>query len=116
MQLEKQKLLEDIRQAAQAIDRYTSGKSLEDYLADDQLQASVERKFEIIGEALNRLSRIDKEMAENIPDCRKIIAFRNTLIHGYSVIDSTVVWDIVKTHLPRLQSVVEKLLQENRPD
>ena len=110
MQLEKQKLLEDIRQAAEAIDRYTHGKSLEDYLGDDQLQASVERKFEIIGEALNRLSRLDPDVAEGIEDCPKIIAFRNTLIHGYSVVDSMVVWDIVKTHLPRLQTAIQKIL------
>ncbi len=110
MQLEKQKLLEDIRQAAEAVGRYTQGKSLEDYLADDQLQASVERKFEIIGEALNRLSHLDPDMVEGIEDYRKIIAFRNTLIHGYSAIDSGIVWDIVKTCLPKLQAAIQKLL------
>jgi uncharacterized protein with HEPN domain len=110
MQLEKQKLLEDIRQAAEAISRYTKGKTQEDYLADDQLQASVERKFEIIGEALNRLSHLDPEMAESIENYRKIVAFRNTLIHGYSAIDSRIVWDIVKTHLPKLQIAIQKLI------
>ena len=112
MQLEIQKLLEDIRQSAEAVTRYTTGKSLEDYLNDDQLQASVERKFEIIGEALNRLRRIEKDIAENIPDSRKIIAFRNTLIHGYSAIDNKIVWDIVKTHLPKLQNAVKILLKK----
>jgi uncharacterized protein with HEPN domain len=75
MQLEKKKLLEDIRQAAEAISRYTRGKSLDDYLADDQLQASVERKFEIVGEALNRLSHLDPDMIESIEEYRKIIPF-----------------------------------------
>ena len=110
MQLEKRKLLEDIRQAAEAIGRYTRGRSLADYLADDQLQASVERKVEIIGEALNRLGRIDPDAAADIEDCAKIIAFRNMLIHGYSAVDSRVVWDIVKTHLPRLEASVQKML------
>jgi uncharacterized protein with HEPN domain len=116
MQLEKRKLLEDIRQATEAIGRYTGGKSIEDYQADDQLQASVERKFEIIGEALNRLSRLDEKVVKGIKDYRKIIAFRNTLIHGYSVIDNSVVWDIIKTHLPRLQTAVGKLQQEETSD
>jgi len=34
----------------------------------------------------------------------------NTLIHGYSAIDSGIVWDIVKTHLPKLQAAIQKLL------
>jgi uncharacterized protein with HEPN domain len=110
MQLEKLKLLEDIRQAAEAIVRYTQGKSKDDYLADDQLQASVERKFEIVGEALNRLRQLDSEMVEEIEDCHKIIAFRNTLIHGYSSVDNRIVWDIVNTHLPRFRKTIQKLL------
>lgn len=113
MQLEKLTLLEDIRQAAEAIGRYTRDKSLPDYLADDQLQASVERKFEIIGEALNRLSRLDAEMVDRIAHYRKIIAFRNTLIHGYSVVDSRIVWDIVCTHLPALQTTLQQLLNSD---
>lgn len=112
MQLEKLKLLEDIRQADEAIVRYTKGKSREDYLTDDQLQASVERKFEIIGEALNRLRHLDSEMVEEIEDCRKMIAFRNTLIHGYSSVDNQIVWDIVNTHLPRLHKTIQKLLSQ----
>ncbi len=110
MQLEKLKLLEDIRQADEAIARYTQNKSLDDYLSDDQLQASVERKFEIIGEALNKLRQLDVELVETIEDHRKIIAFRNTLIHGYSSVDNRIVWDIVNSHLPRLRKTVHKLL------
>ena len=113
MQLENQKLLEDIRQAAEAIQRYTRAKTLTDYLRDDQLQASVERKFEIIGEALNHLYRLDPELTELIPDYHKIIAFRNTLIHGYSAVDNRIVWDIVSTHLPLLHETVVSLLQSN---
>lgn len=111
MRLEERKLLEDIRQAADAIQRYIQGKSQNDYLQDDQLQASVERKFEIIGEALNRLYRRNPDIAEKISDYRQIIAFRNTLIHGYSAVDARVVWDILSSHLPRLQSTVGNLLQ-----
>lgn len=102
MQLEKRKLLEDMRQAAEAVQRYTHAKTLNDYLQDDQLQASVERKFEIIGEALNRLHKLDPELTESIANYHKIIAFRNTLIHGYSAVDNRIVWDIVASHLPLL--------------
>jgi uncharacterized protein with HEPN domain len=83
---------------------------LQDYLIDDQLQASVERKFEIIGEALNRLSHFDPNTVEKIQEYQRIIAFRNTLIHGYSAIDNRIVWDIVLSHLPKLQADIRKLL------
>jgi uncharacterized protein with HEPN domain len=110
MRLETRTLLEDIRQAVDAIRRFTANKSLQDYLADDQLQASVERKFEIIGEALNRLSHLDSDTVEKIEGYQRIIAFRNTLIHGYSAIDNRIVWDIVLTHLPKLESDIRQLL------
>ncbi len=71
---------------------------------------SVKRKFEIIGEALNRLSYHDPDTVELIDDHAKIIAFRNTLIHGYSTIDNRIVWDIVLTHLPKLDADIRKLL------
>ena len=83
MRPESPKLLEDIRAAAEYILRVTRGKTMADYLADELLRPAVERKFEIIGEALNRLVRHDPAVAQSIHDCAQIIAFRNVLIHGY---------------------------------
>ena len=47
------KLLWDALQAADRLVRFVTGKSLEDYLADELLRSAVERQFEIIGEALS---------------------------------------------------------------
>ena len=54
------KLLEDIRDAAAFVQQCTAGRSLADYLADRMLRQAVERNFEIIGEALGRLDRLDR--------------------------------------------------------
>ena len=53
-------------------------------------RSAVERQFEIIGEALGQLARLDPAMAERITDFRRVIAFRNILVHGYGA--STTSW------------------------
>lgn len=111
MRLESKKLLEDIRQAASLIQSFTKGKTLSDYVDDALLRSGVERQFEIIGEALKRLSQTDEKAADLISDTRKIIAFRNVLAHGYDVVDDQVVWDILCDYLPRLLGDVENLLR-----
>jgi hypothetical protein len=59
------------------------GKTFADYDADPMLRSAVERQLMIVGEALNRLRRIEPELLASITDSRKIIAFRNILGHGY---------------------------------
>jgi uncharacterized protein with HEPN domain len=110
MRLEAKKCLEDARQAAELIVGFTAGKSFADYDSDALLRSAVERQFEIIGEAINRLSKIDAAMAQGLPESPRIVAFRNILIHGYDVVDNHVVWDIVQFKLPQLQAQVETML------
>jgi len=100
-------LLEDIRHAAQQIQNFTSGRSLNDYQTDDLLRAGVERLFILIGEALGRL---DAGLVNQITDFRRIIGFRNVLVHGYETIDDQIVWQTIQQHLPILKDQVEKLL------
>ena len=53
----------------------------ETVLRERVIQDAVIRNFEVIGEAANRLSPMTRDPAE--PVWRRIIAFRNRLIHGY---------------------------------
>ncbi len=112
MQLEIKKHLEDIRQAAELTLEFTHGKNFDHYSGDPLLRAAVERQFEIIGEALNRLARADEKVTARITDHRRIIAFRNILIHGYDMIDHRVVWDVITNHLPKLIEEVRSLLKD----
>jgi uncharacterized protein with HEPN domain len=112
MPRESKKHLFDIAQAAELLTQFTKGKTLEDYTTDAFLRSAVERQFEIIGEALNRLLHDDPETADRITGYRRIIAFRNFLTHVYHAISNETVWDILQTKLPVLRNEVEALLKE----
>jgi len=99
-----------MRRAAELLTQFTQNKSYQDYETDPLLRSAVERQFEIVGEALNQLSKIDATLAGRISDHPRIIAFRNILIHGYAIVDNHVVWDIVQKNLPKLRTEVTTLL------
>lgn len=108
-------LLEDIRHAAQRIQDFTADRSLNDYQTNELLRAGVERFYILIGEALSRLEKLDAGLANQIADYRKIIGFRNVLVHGYEMIDDQIVWNTIQDHLPVLKQQVEKLLASFGP-
>lgn len=105
-------LLADVLDAAGSIGRFRDGVDLSGYRADELMRAGVERKLEIIGEALNRLGREDPELVARIPDLGRIVGFRNILAHGYDVVDDDVVWNAITIDLPELVRTVEAILQE----
>ena len=110
MRPECKKHLEDIRQSIELIARFTQGRVFDDYVNDPMLRSAVERQFEIIGEALNRLAKLDPAVVAGITDHQKIIAFRNILIHGYDAIDHQIVWDAVVHKVPILRQQITDLL------
>ena len=116
MQPETVKLLEDIRQAAEHILEFAAERSAKDVESSVLLRSAIERQFEIIGEALNRLLSSDRAVAERIPDYRPIIAFRNRLAHGYNAIDYEVVWQAIQTSLPELHAHVCALIAASDSD
>jgi uncharacterized protein with HEPN domain len=112
MQPEALKYLYDIKEAALKVRRFTKGKKERDYLSDELLQSATERQFEIIGEAVNKLCKEFPAVGQSIPDYRKMIAFRNMLIHGYAVVDPVIVWGVVESNVP----VLLECLAEMMPD
>jgi uncharacterized protein with HEPN domain len=112
MRLESKKYLHDVLEAGRRLDRFSESKTFTDYEADPLLRSATERQFEIIGEALRRLSNEDPATAARISDQARIIAFRNILIHGYATVDDRIVWDILRTRLATLLREVAALLEE----
>ena len=106
------KFLYDIVRSAEAIQTATYGRTFGEYQRDLYFRLAIERLFEIIGEALNQMSRIDPETAYGITDYRSIIGLRNVLIHGYARIDNDRVWTIANQQLPLLLSEARGLLEK----
>ena len=110
MRHDAKKYLYDIDRAAALIAQFTAGKSFARYQNDAMLRAAVEREFEIIGEALAQLAKHHPALVAHISEFRRIIAFRNILVHLYPDVDEQLVWDVVETKLPVLRREVGVLL------
>lgn len=102
------KYLSDIKIAIELIENFT--KDISDFNAyeqDHKTQSAVERQLAIIGEALNKLKSSDPNLS--IDNDKKIIGFRNRLIHAYDNIDNSIVWAIIKRHLSKLKAEITAL-------
>ena len=111
MRLEVFENLQEILQRGVDIQVFVSTMTFEDYTKDARTRLAVERAFEIIGEALNRSSRLAPELTESIPNYRKVISFRNILAHCYDSIEDRLVWGFIEGSLPQLLDAVQKLIQ-----
>jgi uncharacterized protein with HEPN domain len=106
------KFLYDIKAACDLIAAFVRGKSLANYLSDPMLRSAVERQFEIIGEALSQAARSDASILDRITDAKRVISFRNRLIHGYASVSDEIVWGVIEGSLSRLSSEVAALLDD----
>lgn len=102
--------LEHIQDAITKIQRYVTGKSEADFMADDLIQDGVIRNLEIIGEAVTKLSPELKNTHSDIL-WGEIAGMRNRLIHGYISVNLQIVWDTVEKALPEFMVKVESIWQ-----
>ncbi len=104
------KLLYDIKIAIDEIGSFfeTESKTYSNYKSNSLLRRAVERNLEIIGEAMNRLIKENPEFT--IENAVKIIGLRNQIIHGYDSVSDENIWGIITTHLPKLKSEIDSLI------
>lgn len=103
------KYLFDIKTAIESVEEYIKNiGGLESYQESKLTRRAVEREIEIIGEATNRILKLDESI--QIENARKIVDTRNWIIHGYDNVDDIIIWAVITKHLPGLKEEVEKLL------
>lgn len=104
--------IEDAIKACELISQFIQDMTKEDFYADAKTKAAVERKIEIIGEALNRIKIIDYDLLARIDNWREIIGFRNVIAHGYDVVEDEIVWESIINDIPLLLNQLNDIRQD----
>ncbi|MEO8171663.1 MAG: DUF86 domain-containing protein [Sediminibacterium sp.] len=101
-------LLEDAIESIGKIESYTEKLTLQMFLDDQKTKDAVARNFEIIGEAVSRMSIEFKKKHAHI-NWTNLKDFRNVLIHSYEIIDYSIVWSIIKGKLASISEEIKGL-------
>jgi uncharacterized protein with HEPN domain len=112
MQRDARAYLHDACTAAGLIVEFLGKSSLDDYRNNALLKSAVERQFEILGEACNQFAKLEPGHAEQIPNLRRIVDFRNVLAHAYAVVDDELVWGAATGNIPLLQRRLKDMLSK----
>jgi uncharacterized protein with HEPN domain len=107
--------LQDIIEAADAIDSFLSNVLKENFLQSDLIQSAVLQKLAVIGEASARISDNLRNAHPEIP-WRQIIGFRNIAIHAYFSINWETVWIAATKNAPLLREQIKEILENEFPD
>lgn len=110
------KYLEDVRLACDDVEQFfIHYPNRYDVFANDRLMIrAVERSVEIMGEAINRILKIDPDFS--LPNARAIVQTRNRVIHSYEKVENEFLWGLVKRHIPVLKTDVERILFDYNRD
>lgn len=103
--------LKDIEQSIIEINDFLPVKrDFLEFQKDLKTRKAIERNIEIIGEAMDRILKMNPDFP--LTDSRKIVDTRNRIIHGYDSVSADIIWLIVNKHLPVLEKQVKEFLQQ----
>jgi uncharacterized protein with HEPN domain len=106
---DRQRHLRDILESIELINQFVSDMDFSSYERDQKTRAAVERKMQILTEAVIRLEMEDPEAFPEI-DWKAYRGMGNFLRHSYDRVSDEIVWNTVRDDLPILKQIVEKAL------
>lgn len=95
--------------AARQVMSYVAGLTKEEFDQRQIVQDAVTRQMMIVGEAASRVSVAYQEAHPEIP-WAQIIGMRHRLVHGYQLVDWTIIWTAATKEVPRLIELLERLM------
>ncbi len=110
MQPDSPGLLWEMQDAARSVQRFVKNITLAEFKEDALVRSAVYYQLMVVGEALAQLNRTDPVTASRLSDYRRIIGFRNQIVHGYSKLDDETTWRIIEEKLPVLLKELDDLI------
>lgn len=98
--------MSDVLNSIEHILSFTSDlKSFDQYKSNFLIKGAVERHLAIIGEAINKFSKMSE--GNDLSNSKQIVSLRNRLIHSYDNVDDRIIWTIIKRHLVPLKEEIQ---------
>ncbi len=113
MNRETARSLLDVHDLCSEIEELTRSVSLEEFSGNRLLYLSIERLFEIAGEAFNRDRRFDPSLDEAVPNARSLVGMRNRIAHDYDNIRLDIVWETATQDIPLIRLEIETILLQS---
>ncbi|MEK7189689.1 MAG: DUF86 domain-containing protein [Patescibacteria group bacterium] len=101
---------QDIVDSIKKIKQYTKKMSFDNFTEDNKTVDAVVRNLEIIGEAARYITKTTRQRHPEIP-WAQMAGMRNKVIHEYSGVDLSILWQTVKDDIPDLKKKIAKILQ-----
>ena len=91
----------DMIEFSEAVLSYTAGMDQTGFVADRRTYYATLHSLQLIGEAATHVPAEVRDTHSEVR-WREIIGTRNRIVHAYLGIDDDVVWDIIRTDIPKL--------------
>ena len=95
-------------------ERFSKILEADDFIGSTEgvtLLDAISMRLQVIGELVKKIQKADPVFLLGYAeiDWKKIAKFRDLVSHHYEHVDHEIVYDICKTHIPKLNEVVRKM-------